>query len=110
MTSLAGKRCLPCEGIIDKLTPEEAKKLHADVPEWTLSEDATTLTRTFPFKDFAKALAFANKVGEVAEAEWHHPDMRVGWGKVEVQFTTHSIRGLAENDFIMAAKVDALSA
>lgn len=106
--SLAEKRCLPCEGEIDKLTPEEAKSLHTQIPEWTLSDDATKLTRRFPFKDFAKALAFANKVGALAEEEWHHPDLKVSWGNVEVLFTTHSIKGLAENDFIMAAKVDAL--
>lgn len=108
MSELSHKRCLPCEGEIAKLTPDVANEMHKQIPEWTLSEDATVLTRTFPFKDFAKALAFANEVGNVAEEEWHHPDMKVAWGKVEVQFTTHSIRGLSENDFIMAAKVDTL--
>lgn len=104
---LKDKQCLPCEGKVAKLTGEEAKRLHQEVPTWTLSEDSTKLTRNFVFKDFAKALEFVNKVGVVAEAEWHHPDISFGWGRVEVTFTTHSIGGLAENDFIMAAKVDA---
>ncbi len=108
MSELSHKRCLPCEGVIDKMTVEEAKKMHEQIPEWTLSEDAVKLTRSFPFKDFAKALAFANEIGKVSEEEWHHPTMKVGWGRVDVEFATHSIKGLTENDFIMAAKVDAL--
>src|SRR5690349_22629315 len=105
---LSHKRCIPCEGGAVKMTREEAERMHAQVPEWTLSSDATVLSRSFPFKDFQKALDFVNKVGEVAQAEWHHPDIKLGWGKAEITFTTHSIRGLSENDFIMAAKVDAL--
>ncbi len=106
--ALQHKRCVPCEGEVAKLTREEAKKLHEEVPEWVLSEDATTLSRSFAFKDFKNALAFVNMVGKVAEEEWHHPDIRFGWGRVDVTFTTHSIRGLSENDFIMAAKVNML--
>ncbi|MGB4076518.1 MAG: 4a-hydroxytetrahydrobiopterin dehydratase, partial [Minisyncoccia bacterium] len=78
------------------------------VPGWELSEDATKLTRRFPFKDFKTALAFVNAVGKIAEEEWHHPDISFGWGTVELTLTTHSIHGLAENDFIMAAKVNEL--
>ena len=109
MSNISDKHCVPCEGGVEKLTKAQAEDLHPSVPEWTLSEDATTLTRRFPFKDFAKAMAFANQIAAVAEQEWHHPDLKVSWGSVEVQFTTHSIGGLAENDFIMASKVDLLT-
>lgn len=105
---LKDKRCLPCEGKVAKLTLEEAQKLHQEVPEWTLHKEGTTLTREYVFKDFKKALEFVNAIGKVAEEEWHHPDISFGWGRVEVTFTTHSIGGLAENDFIMAAKVNEL--
>lgn len=78
------------------------------IPEWKLSLDGGSLTRSFPFKNFKDALTFANKVGALAEEEWHHPDLIVAWGRVEVLLTTHSIKGLAENDFILAAKIDLL--
>lgn len=109
MTSLSEKHCKACEGEIEKLTPAQARDLMPQVTQWTLSEDASKLTRTFAFKDFAKALAFTNEVAKVAEEEWHHPDIKLSWGKVEITFTTHSIRGLTESDFIMAVKVDMLS-
>lgn len=80
----------------------------AHIPDWTLTPDARSITRSFPFKDFKSALAFANTIGELVEEEWHHPDMIVAWGRVEVLLTTHSIRGLSENDFIVAAKIDLL--
>ena len=87
----------------------EAERMHKEIPEWMLNAEGTVLSRAFAFKDFQKALDFVNKVGEVAQEEWHHPDIKLGWGKVEIAFTTHSIRGLSENDFIMAAKVSAVS-
>lgn len=106
MSELSHKRCIPCEGDIPPLTKAQAEDIMMHVPDWKLSEDGTKITRLFGFKDFAKALAFVNEVGKVAEEEWHHPDIALSWGKVEVTFTTHSIRGLTENDFIMAAKVN----
>lgn len=109
MTELTHKHCVPCEGGVDKMTPEQAQDFMAHVPGWKLSPDATKLTRSYAFKDFAKALAFVNAVGKIAEEEWHHPDISFGWGRVDLTFTTHSIRGLAENDFIMAAKVSEVS-
>ncbi len=78
------------------------------IPEWVLSDDGRRITRHFPFKDFKSALAFANQIGELAESEWHHPDLIVAWGRVEALLTTHSVKGLTENDFIMAAKIDLL--
>jgi 4a-hydroxytetrahydrobiopterin dehydratase len=90
------------------MTPEQAKDMMEQVPEWKLSEDVKSISRLFGFKDFAKALAFTNEIGKIAEEDWHHPDIRLSWGKVEVKLTTHSIRGLSENDFIVAAKIDLL--
>ena len=86
----------------------KAEELLKEVPEWKLSEDWKKISRTFKFKDFKAAMEFANKIADVAEAEGHHPDLKVSWGKVRVELWTHSIGGLSENDFIMAAKIDAL--
>ncbi len=79
-----------------------------EIPGWSLEEGATKIRRTFRFRDFARALEFANKVGDLAEGEGHHPDIMVGWGYCTVVFQTHKIRALHENDFIMAAKVNAI--
>ena len=108
MSDLAAKKCVACEGGIPKLTRAETEHFLKETPEWTLSPDATRLSRRFAFKDFAKALAFVNAVGKVAEEEWHHPDIAFGWGRVEITIATHAVRGLTENDFILAAKIDRL--
>jgi len=79
-----------------------------EVPGWKLADDALSISRDFTFKNFADALAFANKIGAIAEEEGHHPDLTVSWGKVGVHLSTHAIGGLSENDFILAAKVDGL--
>ncbi|QJD28635.1 4a-hydroxytetrahydrobiopterin dehydratase [Methylococcus geothermalis] len=107
--SLTAKQCTPCQGGIPPLTAEEAEKLLVHVPQWELKDAATKLKRTFRFKNFMEALDFARKVGELCEAEGHHPDIGIGWGYCRVEFQTHKINGLHENDFIMAAKVDELS-
>ncbi len=105
---LAEKRCVPCRGGVPALSAAEAEALLAGAPGWTLEEGATRIRRTFRFRDFASAMEFARRVGELAEEQWHHPDIAVGWGYCSVAFRTHKIGGLHENDFIMAAKVDAL--
>jgi 4a-hydroxytetrahydrobiopterin dehydratase len=87
---------------------EEAERLILQVSGWTLEEEAKGIRREFRFRDFAEAMRFALQVGEIAETEGHHPDLSVGWGYCTVRFRTHSIRGLHENDFIMAAKVNRL--
>jgi len=87
---------------------EEAERLVAQVPGWTLEEEAKGIRREFRFRNFAEAMRFAQQVGELAEGEGHHPDLSVGWGYCTVRFRTHAIRGLHENDFIMAAKVSRL--
>ncbi len=90
------------------MSREEAEEMLRDVPGWELAEDATTIRRTFRFRNFAVAMEFAGKVGDLAEEEGHHPDISLGWGYCTVAFQTHKIRGLHGNDFIMAAKVNTL--
>lgn len=106
--SLKDKHCAPCDGDIPKLSKEQAQDLMPHIPKWKLGDAGDRLTRSFVFKDFAKALVFVNAVGKLAEEEWHHPDISFGWGRVEITLTTHSIRGLAENDFILASKINIL--
>jgi 4a-hydroxytetrahydrobiopterin dehydratase len=107
--SLVEKRCVPCRGGIPPLPRPDAERLLAETPGWGLDAAATAIERTFRFPDFAAALAFVNRVGAVAEAEDHHPDVTFGWGYCRVVFQTHKIKGLHENDFVMAAKVNALA-
>ncbi len=112
MTELTQSRCVACRGGEPTLTPQETAALRPQVPEWEVveAEGIPRLRRTFRFKDFREALAFADRVGELAEAEQHHPDLHVAWGRVTVETWTHKIRGLHRNDFILAAKTDALFA
>lgn len=106
MTELAGKTCVACRGDVPPLTREGAETWRKQTPEWTLSPDARRIERAFKFKNFREALAFVNKVGEIAEAEQHHPDVTFGWGYAAIVLQTHKIKGLHENDFIVAAKID----
>ena len=87
------------------LTPEEIEPLQAQLEGWTVV-GGKRLAKTYRFPDFAQALAFVNRAGAVAEAEGHHPDLYLSWGKVGVELITHAIGGLSENDFILAAKLD----
>ena len=105
MSELAEKSCTPCRGGVPTLPDEEARRLLTQLNGWTF-EQGFHLTRTFKFPDFARALAFVNAVGEIAEQQGHHPDMHLAWGKVQVEVWTHKINGLTESDFIFAAKVD----
>lgn len=106
--SLSQKTCTPCQGGIDPLPLNAAEALLPQAPGWQLLENARRLERRFSFKTFAAALAFVNRVGDLAEQEGHHPDIAFGWGYANVLFYTHKIGGLHENDFIMAAKVSEL--
>ncbi|MEK9161113.1 MAG: 4a-hydroxytetrahydrobiopterin dehydratase [Patescibacteria group bacterium] len=108
MQDLTQKKCVACEGGIPVLTKQDAEAFLTHTPFWTLSPDATFITRQFSLKDFKEALAFANRIGDIAEEEGHHPDLMVSWGKVGVHLTTHAVKGLSENDFILAAKIDLL--
>jgi len=103
---LLDKRCVPCRGGVPVLGTEEAERLVAQVPGWALEEGAKGIRREFRFRNFAEAMMFSRQVGELAEVEGHHPDLSIGWGYCTVRFRTHAIKGLHENDFIMAAKVN----
>ena len=105
MTDLAGKTCVPCRGGTPPLAGLELQSLAKEVPQWKVV-DSHHLTRAFTFPDFRQALAFVNKVGELAEEQGHHPDILLAWGKAEITTWTHKINGLSEGDFILAAKID----
>jgi len=107
--ALTGKKCVPCRGGIPPLPRGDAEELLAQTPGWTLDANATSIERTFKTKEFSDALALVDRVGALAEAEGHHPDISFGWGYCRILFQTHKIKGLHENDFIMAAKVNALA-
>ena len=107
MTELSDRKCVPCEGGVAALTQAEAEKLRAKLAaDWKLSDDAKSIRREFKFKDFYRAMSFANAIAHIANIEDHHPDLEVGWGYCRVVFSTHAIQGLSENDFICAAKID----
>ena len=104
--ALASKTCTPCRGGIPPLTREQAELFHAQAPDWRLAEEAHRIERSFRFRNFREALTFVQEIGELAEAEGHHPDISFGWGNATVSLQTKKIKGLHENDFIMATKVD----
>ncbi|MCP5419271.1 MAG: 4a-hydroxytetrahydrobiopterin dehydratase [Gammaproteobacteria bacterium] len=106
--NLSEKSCVPCQGGIPPLAKAEAETMLAQVPGWSLTQDGARLERRFTFRNFASALAFVNQVGRVAEQEDHHPDISFGWGYASIVYYTHKIGGLHENDFVMAAKLNAL--
>ena len=107
---LAGARCVPCEGGVPKLTDAEIAGRLPLVPGWSVSEhpDGERLERRFQFDDFVALMAFVNRMAELAEEEGHHPDFCVHYSKLDVSIWTHAIGGLSQNDFILAAKIDAL--
>ncbi len=110
MDKLMQMKCTACHKGEPTVTDAEIDEFHPQVPEWQIVEKdgIKRLERVFKFEDFAQALAFANKVGELAEAEGHHPALLVEWGRVTVQWWTHKIKGMHRNDFIMASKTDQL--
>ncbi|WP_020588110.1 4a-hydroxytetrahydrobiopterin dehydratase [Desulfobacter curvatus] len=110
MDSLFKHKCVPCEKGGSVATADEIATFKRQVPDWDIVDvnGIPTLKRVFRFKNFKQALAFVNQVGELAEAEYHHPTLVLDWGRVEVLWTTHKIKGLHKNDFSMAAKTDAL--
>ena len=105
--SLADQHCVPCRGGVPPLQGEELNGLKSQAAGWAVV-DGHHLSRVFRFPDFRAALEFVDRVGAVADAEGHHPDLYLAWGKVEVRIWTHKIDGLTESDFILAAKIDRL--
>ena len=108
--TLESKTCTPCRGGVPPLTRAEAAVFAADAPDWRLPDDASLIERDFAFASFRDAYAFVRQVSELAEAEGHHPDIAFGWGYARISLQTKKIKGLHENDFIMAAKIDRLFA
>ena len=107
--SLTDRHCIPCEGGVAPLTKEEAETLSWELKYWSIASDVKSIHKTYTFKDWKQAHEFVNKISEVAEAEGHHPDIDLHWGKVGVTLRTQVIGGLSENDFILAAKIDAIA-
>ena len=103
--SLAEKHCVPCRGGIPALRGEDLRRLEGEVAGWQVV-DEHHLLKNFTFPDFRTALDFVNRVGALAESEGHHPDLCLGWGRVDIKIWTHKVDGLTESDFILAAKID----
>jgi 4a-hydroxytetrahydrobiopterin dehydratase len=106
---LVEQTCVPCRGGIPPLGLDEARQFLEQAPDWTLLDEGKLLQRTFRFANFRTALDFVRDAGELAEAERHHPDIAFGWGYATISLRTKKIKGLHQNDFIMAAKLDRLA-
>lgn len=121
-SDLAARHCGPCTAGTPPLAGEDLARLLGQLDGWSTEEHGEAgvqeagahrplrLVKQYRFPDFRQALAFVNRVGEVAEQEGHHPDIELGWGRVKLTVWTHSIGGLSENDFILAAKADSVLA
>ena len=106
---LQAKKCLPCEGGIDPCPIDFSKRQLAALQDWQISDDGKFIERKFKRKNFVECIQLLNRIGELAEVEQHHPDLHLtGYRHLKVVLTTHAIGGLSENDFIVAAKIDAL--
>ncbi len=109
MSDLLNKKCVPCEGGVMPFDTSEIHKYQKKVDGWDIekgTDEIFFLTKKFQFEDFLKSQNFVNEVGKISEEEGHHPDISFGWGYAEIKVTTHAIKGLSENDFILAAKID----
>ncbi len=109
MSDLIKKKCVPCEGGVIPFDISEIHKYQKKVDGWLLKQDEKEiffLEKEFKFKNFLESQSFVNKVGNISESEGHHPDIIFGWGYSKIKITTHAIKGLSENDFILAAKID----
>ena len=112
MNDLADKKCIPCEGNIPPFKIEEIHKYLKKIDGWHVKEDKLDgfhLIKEFKFKNFIESQNFVNKVGNISEKEGHHPDIWFGWGYTKIKIFTHAIKGLAESDFILAAKIDKIT-
>ena len=110
MTELAARKCRPCEGGVEPLTAANAQELLGKVHrDWSIADDGLSISRFFEFKAFGRTMSFVNAVAFVATNEGHHPEMTVNYGSCRVDYSTHAINGLSDNDFICAAKIDRLA-
>ncbi len=106
--NLTEQKCMACEGGVTAFSKEEAEILIKQIPGWELSENVKAINKKYSFKNFKEALVFVNKVGSISESEGHHPDIHLtDYKKVSINLSTHAIGGLSQNDFILAAKIDA---
>jgi 4a-hydroxytetrahydrobiopterin dehydratase len=109
MSELTSKKCVPCEGGVQPLTRAQAQDLMKQLnPEWKLAEDSKSIAAEWKFRNFFHTMSFVNALAHIANAEDHHPDVELGYGYCRIRYNTHAIGGLSENDFICAAKIDAL--
>jgi len=108
MVHLHSQECKPIPKGTPPLGLEQATELLREIPDWSLTNSSTTISREFRFKDFHQTMAFVNAVAEIAHQTDHHPDLEVSYNRCRVNFSTHSIGGLSDNDFICAARIDAL--
>lgn len=106
---LARAHCMPRRGAAHRLGEARVRELQPEIPEWELVEDGKAITRTFRFQDYYRTMAFVNALAFIAHREDHHPDLQVHYDRVVVRYSTHDVDGLSENDFICAAKADALT-
>ena len=109
MSDLIKKKCAPCEGGVIPFDISEIHKYQKKVDGWDIiknNENIFFLEKKFTFKNFLESQKFVNKVGQISEEEGHHPEISFGWGYAKINITTHAIKGLSENDFILAAKID----
>ena len=107
--NLSLSKCEPCTGNTPKLNFEEISKYLSDLNEWAVNDNQEMIFKKFKFKNFKKALEFANQIGNVAEVEGHHPDISIGYGYCLIMIHTHALKGLSINDFILASKIDLIS-
>jgi 4a-hydroxytetrahydrobiopterin dehydratase len=106
-TELSQKKCKPCEGGVEPVSPDQARRQLEKLPGWKLSADGKKIRKEWVVKDFMTAIKFFNEIARIAEADDHHPDLHLsGYGNVAIELSTHAIGGLSENDFILAAKID----
>jgi 4a-hydroxytetrahydrobiopterin dehydratase len=110
LDELRQQNCKPLKGKENAIPPEKARQMLTELPGWEFGDGEDRIEKTYKFPDFAKALAFVNDVGSIAERENHHPDVELGWGKAVIKFSTHDVGGLSMNDFISAAKVESIGA
>lgn len=108
MTDLAARECKSYPKGAPALGPEQAKELLREIPQWSISPSGAAISREFRFKDFHQTMAFVNALAWIAHQTDHHPDLEVGYNRCKVVFSTHSIGGLSDNDFICAARINSL--
>ncbi|PIP69021.1 4a-hydroxytetrahydrobiopterin dehydratase [Candidatus Nomurabacteria bacterium CG_4_9_14_0_2_um_filter_32_10] len=108
MSYLLNKKCVPCEGKTKPLSKKETKVFMKEISGWRFDKKYGKISKEFEFEDFVDSILFVNKISQIAEEEGHHPNIHIFYNKVLVELSTHDIKGLSENDFIIAAKIDAL--